>query len=307
MSTLSKENVYLADVPVLVSPDGVVDQFETERASRLGQYLRTLRPGLVLAGLFVFLLSIAAIEPAWFISGDPLDANAREAFAPPSSGHLLGTDEIGRDVLTRVIYGSRSSLLMGLGATAIGLGFGIALGLTAGLGPPVIDGLLMRFVDVLLAFPDLLLALVVITFFGQGTVNAILAVGIASVPRYARLVRAQTHLVRGTAYVEAAKTLGIRSSALIWHHVLPNAIKPVLILATIGIGGKIASGASLSFLGFGTLPPAPEWGAMLAVGRDYLENAWWLTAVPGIAITLTVLSVTALGRELLRRSEGKSI
>lgn len=268
--------------------------------------LPRLRPGLLLAGLFVALLLLAAIQPAWLVSGDPLAANARQAFMPPSAAHWLGTDENGRDVLVRLVHGVQPSLLMGLLATAIGLFFGIALGLLAGLGHRLVDGLIMRFVDMLLAFPDLLLALVIITFWGQGMLNAIVAVGIAGIPRYARMVRAQTRVVRGAPYVEAALTLGVPRPLVILRHVLPNAIKPILILATIGIGGNIAAGASLSFLGFGAPPPSPEWGSMLSVGRNFLANAWWLVAAPGIAITLTVVAITALGRALLRRSEGKN-
>jgi peptide/nickel transport system permease protein len=264
-----------------------------------------LRPGLLLAALFILLLSVAAIAPHLLVAGDPLAGSARDAFQAPGLQHLLGTDENGRDLLTRLIYGARPSLLMGLAATAIGLSAGIGLGLAAGLGHRIIDGLIMRFIDVLLAFPDLLLALVIITFWGQGLLNATIAVGVASVPRYARMVRAQAKIVRKSAYVEAARTLGLRRSGIIWRHVLPNAIKPILPLATIGIGGKIAAGAALSFLGFGAPPPSPEWGAMLSVGRNFLSNAWWLSAAPGIAITLTVVAVTALGRELLQRSEGK--
>jgi peptide/nickel transport system permease protein len=165
----------------------------------------------------------------------------------------------------------------------------------------------MRLDDELQAFPDLLLALVIITFFGQGALNTIIAVGIASVPRYARLVRAQTLVVRGAGYVEAATTLGLPRRQVIWRHVLPNAIKPILILATIGIGSTIVAGAALSFLGFGAPPPEPEWGGMLAIGRNYLANAWWLVAWPALAITLTVVSITAIGRELLRRNEGKHL
>jgi peptide/nickel transport system permease protein len=266
---------------------------------------RSLRPGLLLAGLFVSVLVLAALAPGWLVGGDPLAGSARHAFLAPSWAHWLGTDENGRDVLVRVVYGVRPSLLMGLAATAIGLLAGISLGLAAGLGHRLVDGIIMRGIDVLLAFPDLMLALVIITFWGQGTLNATIAVGAASIPRYARLVRGQTHQVRHAPYVEAATTLGIRRATVIFRHVLPNAIKPVFILATIGIGGKIAAGASLSFLGLGSPPPSPEWGAMLSVGRNYLSNAWWLTAVPGLALTLTVISVTALGRELLRRSEGK--
>lgn len=279
------------------------------RSGRLSGHwnnLRTLRPGLVLAAIFVFLLVIAALQPGWLTSGDPLAASARAAFRAPSAAHWLGTDENGRDVWTRLIYGVQPSLLMGLSATAIGLFIGVAIGLFAGLGHRIIDNFLMRLIDVLLAFPDLLLALVIITFWGQGMINAIVAVGVASVPRYARMVRAQTHIVRNAQYVEAAITLGLRRSTLIFRHILPNAMKPILILATIGIGGKIAAGAALSFLGFGAPPPSPEWGSMLSVGRNFLSNAWWLVAVPGMAVTLTVVSVTALGRELLLRSEGKT-
>lgn len=271
-----------------------------------GLWPRGWRPGLVLAGLFVALLLLAAIEPSWLVRGDPLGASARNAFLAPSAAHWFGTDENGRDVFTRLVYGVRPSLLMGLAATAIGLVAGIALGLVAGLGHRLLDAAIMRFVDVLLAFPDLLLALVIITFWGQGLFNAVVAVGIAGIPRYARMVRAQTRVVRGTPYVEAALTLGIARPVVILRHVLPNAIKPILILATIGIGGNIVAGASLSFLGFGAPPPAPEWGSMLSVGRNFLANAWWLVAAPGVALTLTVLAITALGRALLRRSEGKS-
>lgn len=272
---------------------------------RAWQQLTSLRPGLLLALAFVTLLAVAAVQPAWLVPGDPLEANARHAFQAPSAVHWLGTDENGRDVLTRLVHGVRPSLVMGLAATAIGLALGIGLGLAAGLGPRLVDAAVMRVVDVLLAFPDLLLALVIIAFWGQGTLNAIVAVGMASVPRYARLVRAQAHAVRGAGFVDAAITLGQHPLTLIWRHVLPNAIRPVLLLAAIGIGTKIAAGAALSFLGLGTPPPAPEWGSMLAVGRNFLAHAWWLTAAPGVAVTLTVLAVTALGRELMRRGEGR--
>lgn len=283
-------------------PAGTLDACIGRRRART-----QLRPGLVLAGAFVLLLVVAAIAPGLLTSIDPLDAVARQAYRAPDALHWLGTDENGRDVLSRLIHGVRPSLLLGLAATAMGLALGTLLGVVAGLGPRWLDTAVMRSVDVLLAFPDLLLALVIITFFGQGTLNLIIAVGIASVPRYARLVRAQTQVVRGAGYVEAATTLGLGRAAVIGRHVLPNAIKPVLILATIGIGSNITAGAALSFLGFGAPPPAPEWGTMLAIGRNFLANAWWLVAWPALAITFTVISITAIGRELLRRSEGKRL
>ncbi|NWD22732.1 ABC transporter permease [Pseudomonas yamanorum] len=276
------------------------------RPLRLAGFTK-LRPGLLLAGVFVGLLLLAAVFPQWLAPYDPLDASACLAFQAPSNVHWLGTDENGRDVLSRLIYGVRSSLFMGLAATALGLAWGTLLGLIAGLGPRWLDGALMRGIDVLLSFPDLLLALVIITFFGQGTANLILAVGIAGVPRYARLVRAQTLTVRNAGYVESAVTLGQSHLAVVLRHILPNAFKPVLILATIGIGGAITAGAALSFLGFGAPPPAPEWGGMLAIGRSFLANAPWLVAWPALIITLTVVSISAIGRELLRRSEGKPL
>jgi peptide/nickel transport system permease protein len=265
------------------------------------------RAGLTLATIFVAVLLLAAIAPGLLAPGDPLDGSARDAFgAPGIAGHVLGTDENGRDVFTRLVHGARPSLLMGLGATIIGVGIGAALGLVAGLGRRWLDTAVMRFVDILLAFPDLLLALVFIAIWGQGLLNATLAVGMASVPRYARMIRAQTVQVRSSLYVEAARTQGWHPLSILWRHVLPNALRPVLPLATIGIGAKIALGAALSFLGFGAPPPSPEWGAMLALGRNFMSNAWWLVAVPGLTITLTVISITVLGRELLLRSEGKT-
>ncbi|MGQ7859586.1 peptide ABC transporter permease [Pseudomonas sp. ATCC PTA-122608] len=283
-----------------------IDTLSGIRPLRLAGLTR-LRPGLLLAGVFVALLLLAAVVPQWLAPYDPLEASARLAFQAPSNVYWLGTDENGRDVLSRLIYGVRSSLFMGIAATALGLAWGTLLGLIAGLGPRWLDGALMRGIDVLLSFPDLLLALVIITFFGQGTANLILAIGIAGVPRYARLVRAQTLNVRNAGYVESAVTLGQSHLAVVLRHILPNAFKPVLILATIGVGGAITAGAALSFLGFGAPPPAPEWGGMMSIGRSFLANAPWLVAWPALIITLTVVSISAIGRELLRRSEGKPL
>lgn len=263
-----------------------------------------LRPDLLLAAGFVLLLLAASVHPSWLTHLDPQAASARDAFLAPSGAHWLGTDENGRDVLARLIYGVRASMVLGIAATVIAVGAGVLLGISAGLGGRAADAALMRFIDTLLAFPDVLLALVIITFWGQGMTNAIVAIGVASIPRYARLARAQSRIVRSSGYVEAAVTLGLRRSTLIWRHVLPNSIKPILLLAAIGIGEKITAGAALSFLGFGAPPPAPEWGSMLSVGRNYLANAVWLVIAPGAAITLTVLAITSLGRELVARSEG---
>ena len=305
MNDVSTLEVDSSSAPSLGTRRTIRDFFDSPRVAHALRLARH-RPGLVAGGAYLFLLAIASLLPTLLTRVDPLAASARDAFYEPSSEHWLGTDENGRDLLARLVHGASASLLMGIGATAIGLTIGVAFGLGAGLGPKWLNAAIMRFIDVLLAFPDILLALVIITFWGDGLLNAIIAVGVGSVPRYARLVCAQVLVIRKASYVEAARTLGLHPFALVSKHVLPNALKPVILLATIGIGGKISAGAALSFLGFGAPPPAPEWGAMLANGRNYLGNAWWLTAFPGLALMLTVLSLTAVGRELRRRSEGKT-
>jgi peptide/nickel transport system permease protein len=256
--------------------------------------------------VFLAVVVVAAIVPDWLAPQDPLALSPDGAFLPPGPGHLLGTDQTGRDVLSRIIYGARPTLILGLGATALAVAGGTLLGLLAGIGGRFVEGALMRLVDVALAVPDLLLALVVITLVGTGTSNVLFAVAFASIPYYARIVRAQVHVVRRATYVEAATTLGLSRPVVIARHVLPNALKPLVVLATIRIGDAIANGASLSFLGLGTPPPAAEWGSMLSTGIQYISNDWFMLAVPGLAITLTVLAVTVVGRDLRRRSEGRA-
>lgn len=269
--------------------------------------LRRVRPGVLLAGLYLLLVVLAAIFPGLLAPHNPLTITPVPPFVRPfvSYHYLLGTDEDGRDMLSRMLYGARPSLIMGLGATGIGVGGGAVLGLAAGLGGRIAETLIMRLIDIVLSIPDLLLALVVIALLGTGTTDALLAVGVAFIPAYARMIRAQTHVVRRASYVDAADGLGIRRRTVIWRHMLPNAIKPVLVLATIGIGSSIGYGASLSFLGLGTQPPTPEWGSMLATGVQFINNDWVLAFIPGVAITLTVLCVTVVGRDLKAKSEGR--
>jgi peptide/nickel transport system permease protein len=261
-------------------------------------------PGMIAAGAFLVAIVVAALAPHLLAPYDPYAVDTANTLSAPTLTHLLGTDENGRDILSRLIHGARASLLLGFGAIAIALVFGSLLGVAAGLGNKFIDGLIMRTMDVGLAFPELLLALVVITIVGGGTTNALLAIGIASIPSYARLVRAQTFSIRGSGYVEAARALGISGAAVVVRHVLPNAVKPVLVLATIGIGTATVAGAALSFLGLGTAPPEPEWGSMLASARNFLDLAWWYGAFPGLAITLLVISTTVVGRHLQLRDRG---
>lgn len=270
---------------------------------------RTFRPGVALAALYLLLIVVAALVPSLLAPEGPLEGTGLTIpFLHPfaSGGHLLGTDSVGRDTFSRIVYGARPSITMGLGATAIGVAGGTILGLIAGLGNRVVDQILMRIIDVLLAIPDLLLALVVIALLGRGMTDALFAVGIAAIPNYARIVRAQTRVVRRSQYVESAVTLGLSPLQVIWRHVLPNAIKPLLVLATLGIGTAIGVGASLSFLGLGAQPPAAEWGSMLSTGIQFISNDANQVIVPAVTITLTVLSVTVVGRALRRWSEGRT-
>ncbi|WP_406319900.1 ABC transporter permease [Streptosporangium sp. NBC_01639] len=264
------------------------------------------RPGTYVAAAVLLLLVLAALAPQLFTAQDPLAVDSARTLSPPSAGHLLGTDENGRDVFSRIVFGTRTSLLLGFGAIAIALVGGGLLGVAAGLGNRVVDNLIMRVSDIGLAFPELLLALVVITVAGGGTSNALLAIGVANIPGYARVVRAQTLSIRRSSYVEAAHALGLSTSRVVLRHVLPNAVKPVLILATIGVGSALVAGSALSFLGLGTPPPEPEWGSMLSTARNFISRAWWYGVFPGAAITLTVISVTVVGRALRLRSEGRT-
>ena len=266
---------------------------------------RSLPYGLLAALLFLAVLALAALFPGWLAPGDPLLADPLNAMLPPSWQHWLGTDQLGRDLLSRVIYGSRYSLLISVAAIVLAVVAGTLLGLLAGLARGVVDEVIGRTVDVISAFPDLLLALMLIAFTGPGTTNLIIALGVASVPRFARVVRAQTFLVAQSGYVEQARTFGLPRWRLVLRHVLPHAVAQVPALATLGLGTAIIGTAGLSFLGMGPQPPTAEWGLMLAEGRNYLRNAWWTGVWPGVAITLTVIAVNTVGRYWQARFEGK--
>lgn len=259
-----------------------------------------------IAILFLLLVALAVVAPHWLTHSDPLLADPINAQLAPSAQHWLGTDQLGRDLLTRVIYGSRYSLLISVAAMVLAVIFGTLLGLTAALARGVLDELLSRAVDVISAFPDLLLALMLIAFTGPGTNNLIIALGVASVPRFARVVRAQTYSVMTSGYVEQARTFGLSRFTLIVRHILPHAIAQVPALATLGLGTAIIGTAGLSFLGMGPQPPTAEWGLMLAEGRNYLRNAWWIAVWPGVFITLTVIAVNTLGRYWQARFEGRT-
>jgi len=265
-----------------------------------------IRPAEVIALAVLAAFVAAAFLPGLLAPHDPAAIDTSNILAAPNAEHLFGTDEAGRDVLSRVIFGTANSLLLGFGAVAIALVGGTVLGISAALGHRISNLILMRFIDIGLAFPEMLLALVVIAIVGSGPAPALFAIGIATIPSYARLIRAETLSVRGSSYVEAAHALGLTRAQVLLHHVLPNAIRPVLVIATIGIGTATLAGAALSFIGLGVSPPTPEWGSMLSNARNFLQMAWWYGVFPGLAITSLVISTTVLGRSLQARIEGKT-
>lgn len=254
----------------------------------------------VAAALAVFLI-IAAILPALVAPGDPLAIDPLSAFQPPSLLHFFGTDESGRDIYTRVVHGTGNSLLIGVAATIIGLGLGIVLGTLAGMLGSVVDFTVNRLLEVLFAFPGLLLALLFILIFGPGVATATIAVGLSTAPGYARIIRSQLISIRSSAFVEAATVLGRSRWQILIRHILPNTLAPLFVLGTLGIGQAIVWAAALSYLGLGAEPPTAEWGAMLSAGRTYITSAWWMSFSPGLFIVMTAVSATMLGSSIDRR------
>ncbi|MPR07497.1 ABC transporter permease [Microvirga tunisiensis] len=255
-------------------------------------------PGLLLPAAFVLLLVAAASTPQWFTSLAPDTVDTDAILLPPGPGHWFGTDQLGRDVFTRVVYGTSQSLIIGIGATLIASLGGVSLGTAAALAPVAMRRVLVRLIDILLAFPELLLALLVIAVLGRGPVNTLLAVGLSSVAGYARLVRSQVLQVRQSGYVEHAVALGEPPWTIIIRHIIPNATRPLLILATIGVGTSVLSASALSFVGLGVVPPVAEWGALLADGRNFLDTAPWISLLPATVVAASVIAMTVLGRRM---------
>jgi peptide/nickel transport system permease protein len=261
------------------------------------------RVGVVegLALLVIAFLAVAALAPWLLAPGDPLAISPLDAFRPPSPTHPFGTDESGRDIYTRVVHGAGASLLIGLAATAIGLGLAVVLGLLSGFGPRWLDFGTTRLLEVLFAFPGLLFALLFIVVFGPGVITSTIAVGLSTAPGYARIIRSRVIQVRRSPYLEAATVLGRGRTRRIVRHVLPNVAGALFVLATLGVGQSIVWAASLSYLGLGAVPPAAEWGAMLSAGRTYISSFWWMTFFPGLFIVLSAAATTLVGRGMQRR------
>ncbi len=257
---------------------------------------RIARSRWTVAGLaVVVLLALVALGAPWLAPGDPYRGDLSAGLQPPSSAFLLGTDAQGRDVLSRVLYGARLSLTVGLGSQAVSLAVGLALGLVAGYSGRWVDATVMRVADVTLAFPALLLLIAIAAAVKPSLPVICLVIGLVGWAGMARLVRGQVLVVRALDYVQAARALGASDARLVTRHILPNVLAPVIVATTLGIGGAIMAEAALSFVGLGAQPPTPSWGAMVAEGRDLLRVAPWVSLFPGLAIGVAVLALNLLG------------
>jgi peptide/nickel transport system permease protein len=256
------------------------------------------------AAVVVLFFVIAALAPQLLTARDPLVIDLANSLQAPSLDHPFGTDQSGRDLFTRVVYGTRESLLIGLGATVLATAAALILGVTAGLGGRFSDGLISRGLEVLFAFPVLLLAMLFVTIYGPSVTTQIIAVGLGTAPGYARMVRGQVLAVRNSGYVEAAHALGHSRWTVLRRHVFPNAMRPLVAVITLGIGHSIVWASGLAFLGLGVAPPSPEWGALLDAGRMFITRAWWLEVMPGLAIVGIALAATSLGQFVQKKLEG---
>jgi peptide/nickel transport system permease protein len=259
-------------------------------------FRRLLRnPGAIVGLVLLVLLGLMGIFAPLLAPAEPNVMVPRDALRSPSAQYPFGTDQFGRDILSRIMHGARLSFQVGFIAVGIAFVFGVTLGLLAGYYGRWVDSIIGVLIDIMLAFPGILLALAIVAILGPSLLNLMIAVGIAAVPTYTRLVRGAVLATRQLQYIEAARVIGANDRAIMFRHILPNVLAPVIVLATLGIGGAILVGAALSFLGLGAKPPTPEWGAMLSSGRNFLQQAWWITFFPGLAIMITVLSINLLG------------
>jgi peptide/nickel transport system permease protein len=288
--------------------------WRSTRRKRSSTLLRTFRrsPGsrqIVLGGSVILLLILLAIFAPLLAPYAPDQIGVARRLSVPGPGHWLGTDEFGRDILSRLIFGTRLTLYVGLVAVGIGLTCGITIGAIAAYAGRWVSGLLMRAIDLLYTFPDVLIALALVAFLGPNLTNAMVAVGISVVPYYARVTYAIVLAERQKTYVEAAQVIGAGYARVVVRHLLPNVVPPMIVVASLGFSAAVLSAAALSFLGLGAQPPAAEWGLMLATGRNYIQRAPWVVIAPGMAIFVAVMAFNLLGdgiRDILdpRQREG---
>ncbi|MFH1380376.1 MAG: ABC transporter permease [bacterium] len=260
---------------------------------------RFLKNKLAVTGaVILILLCIAAITAPWLTPYEPQTQDITNRLASPTKSHIMGTDDLGRDVLTRVIYSTRISLTIGLIAVSMYISIGTILGLIAGYYRGFLETVIMRLVDIMLCFPVFFLLLTVIAYVGPSIYNIMIVIGVVSWTGVTRLVRAETISIRERDFILAARGLGLSDIRILLVHILPNVAAPILVAATLGIGGAILAESGLSFLGLGVQPPTPSWGNMLTAGKDYIYFAWWLSVFPGLSILTTVLAFNLLGEGL---------
>lgn len=259
--------------------------------------LRRLRRSVpFVAGMLLLLTMIfVAVFASALTTYDPVKMSPADRLQPPSQEHLFGTDQLGRDVLSRVMHGGRLSLPMGVAPIAVAAVLGLLLGLISGFYGGWLDLTIMRIVDIWIAFPPILLALAIVTVLGTGLTNIMIALGIAWIPYYARMVRGSVLEAKQQVYVDAARALGGRNLRILMRHVLPNVLTPILVMSSMGVANAILAGAALSFLGLGAQAPAPEWGTSLADARQFIRLGWWVGLFPGLAIAMTVLGANLIG------------
>ncbi|HTQ01593.1 MAG TPA: ABC transporter permease [Casimicrobiaceae bacterium] len=271
-----------------------IDRFVFPERRRLRPAL-PLPAGVLLAVAFLVVLAVAMAFPRVFTPFDPLVSDVAQTLQPPGAQHWFGTDRIGRDVLSRVIYGARASLLAGVVSVSIALSLGVPIGLLAGYAGRWPDALISRITDAMLATPFLILAIALAAFLGPSLTNAMIAIGISATPIFIRLTRAQVLSAKVEDYVEAARAVGNSHVRVAVRHILPNVIPPLIVQSTLAIAAAVIAEASLSFLGLGQQPPAPSWGSMLNTAKNYIDNAPWMAVWPGLSIFLLVLSFNLVG------------
>lgn len=259
-------------------------------------FYRMKKNKLAMFGLFIIILLIITAVFADYIAPYDFSTNDLEnQFSKPSKEHIFGTDEFGRDIFSRIVYGSRISLQVGFISVGIALVLGVSLGAIAGFYGGKVDIALMRFIDILQALPDILLAIAIMAVLGPGLANLMIAVGIASIPGYARIVRSSVLSIKNNEYIEAAKSNGSSDFRIVMKHIIPNCLAPIIVQATLGVAYAIINAAGLSFIGLGLEPPTPEWGAMLSGGRAYIRDYPHMTMFPGLAIVITIFALNVLG------------
>lgn len=268
-----------------------VRQSETKRIMR--QLMKNRRA--VVGGIILLVIIFMAVFAPYVTPYDPVRQDIRNRLQPPSREHIFGTDHFGRDTFTRVVFGARLSLRVGFLSILIAIVIGCFLGLIAGYYGGMLDNIIMRLMDVLMALPGFLLALAIVAALGPGLENVIIAIGISYIPSFARLMRSSVLTIRELDYVSAAEAIGSSDARIIFRHILPNSLNPIIVMATLSLAGAILSAAGLSFLGMGAQPPTPEWGSMISSARPYLRVSHWSVTIPGLAIFITVLCLNLVG------------